>query len=143
MKMGECKNCRFKKGDCGHHFSMNGEINYNIPSAAACGKQGYCMFFEPEQSSLSIEKAMKLMKIEKECVLRQDTDKCNRDECGCQCCDLVQDPDEIVEAYDVAIDCMKFAQTMINTIVESMKNTGCETIEEFQMFLKAGDPDDK
>lgn len=50
--------------------------------------------------------AMKIMKIEKECVLRQDTPKCNRDTCGCQCCDLIQDADEVVEAYELAIQAL-------------------------------------
>ena len=47
--------------------------------------------------------ALKIMQIEKECVLRQDTNKCNRDTCGCQCCDLIQDADKVVTAYELAI----------------------------------------
>lgn len=88
--------------------------------------------------NIPIEKAIDLMRVERECVLRQDTDLCNRDECGCQCCDLVQDADEIVEAYETAIDCMKFAQTVVDGIVECMTKLGCETIEDFQKYLKGG-----
>ena len=85
---------------------------------------------------MDINKAAEIMLIEKTCVLRQDTADCNRDECGCQCCDLILDTEDVLEAYDVALDCMKVAQTMIDTIVETMINAGCKTIEEFQELLK-------
>ena len=40
------------------------------------------------------------MQIEKECVLRQDTPECDRD---CRTCDLCQDTQEIISAYDYVI----------------------------------------
>lgn len=49
------------------------------------------------------ERAKEIMQIERACVLRQDTPECNRDECGCQVCDLVQDAEEVVAAYDLVI----------------------------------------
>lgn len=52
------------------------------------------------------ERAVELLKIEKECILRQDTSMCNRDTCGCQCCDLVQDSEDILAAYDMAISAL-------------------------------------
>ena len=52
---------------------------------------------------MNYEKAKQIMKIERECVLRQDTPKCQRDECGCQGCDLIQDAIEVLSAYDYVI----------------------------------------
>lgn len=49
------------------------------------------------------EQAQKLMSIERTCVLRQDTPECNRDENGCQCCDLLQSTDDVLKAYKVAM----------------------------------------
>lgn len=44
----ECKDCKFREGNCGNHFiSMrNGSTNYDIASLSACDKYGNCMFFE-------------------------------------------------------------------------------------------------
>ena len=53
------------------------------------------------------ERAREIMQIERTCVLRQDTPECNRDECGCQNCDLIQDADEVVAAYDTAIKALE------------------------------------
>ena len=49
---------------------------------------------------MELQKVYELMAREKECVLRQDNPDCNRDACGCQCCDLIADADEIIEAYN-------------------------------------------
>lgn len=57
---------------------------------------------------MKISDAKRIMQIEKECVLRQDTPKCNRDTCGCQCCDLIQDADEVVEAYELVVKALEF-----------------------------------
>lgn len=48
------------------------------------------------------KEAAQIMRIEQACVLRQDTDQCNRDELGCQCCDLIQKTEDVLEAYDKA-----------------------------------------
>lgn len=56
---------------------------------------------------MNINEAINVLKAEKECVLRQDTPKCNRDTCGCQCCDLVQDTETVLEAYDMAIEALE------------------------------------
>ena len=42
----ECKDCKFREGDCGNHFISNGSTNYDIASLSACDKYGNCMFFE-------------------------------------------------------------------------------------------------
>ena len=54
-----------------------------------------------------LSSTIRILEIEKQCVLRQDTPECNRDECGCQCCDLVQNADEVISAYDTAINMLK------------------------------------
>ena len=106
--MTDCKRCEFKTGDCGHHYiSADDGVNYDIPAEGSCYINGDCMFFKHKKSNMNMAKIKHIMECEKECVLRQDTPKCNRDSCGCQCCDLIQDADEVVEAYDTIIDLLK------------------------------------
>ena len=62
------------------------------------------------------EEAARIMAIEKECVLRQDTDKCNRESCGCQCCDLIQETKDVLEAYDKAIVALKTESVHIGNV---------------------------
>lgn len=45
-----------------------------------------------------------VFKIERECILRNESDNCNRD---CASCDLVIDCDEILKAYDKVLDLLK------------------------------------
>lgn len=85
---------------------------------------------------MELNKALEILKIEQECVRRQDTELCNRDECGCQCCDLIQESADVLEAYDIAITCVAFTIKYTDGIVECMSKCGCETIEDFQKFLK-------
>lgn len=47
----ECKDCKFREGDCGNHFISNGSTNYDIASLSACDKYGNCMFFERTDES--------------------------------------------------------------------------------------------
>lgn len=51
MNHTECKDCKLRNGDCGHHFKMNGKgkTNYDIPSLTACDRYGDCMFFQREE----------------------------------------------------------------------------------------------
>lgn len=51
-----------------------------------------------------ISKTIKMLEIEKQCVLRQDTPQCTRE---CSFCDLVQNADEVISAYDTAINLLK------------------------------------
>ena len=51
-----------------------------------------------------ISRTVKMLEIEKQCVLRQDTPQCTRE---CSFCDLVQNADEVVSAYDTAINILK------------------------------------
>lgn len=52
------------------------------------------------------EQMIKVIKNEMECVKRQDTPMCNRDECGCQGCDLILDADEVIKAYELILDAL-------------------------------------
>lgn len=63
------------------------------------------------------ERMILLLKTELECVNRQDTDSCNRDECGCQCCDLIQDKDEIVAMYEEVINIVQTEQIATSEII--------------------------
>lgn len=89
---------------------------------------------------MDMNRAIELMEIEKECVTRQDGTDCPRN-CnplqGCTGCDLIQyDPEGILEAYDVAIDAMKFTIKTCDNIAETMVNCGFTSIDQFQEFLK-------
>jgi len=44
------------------------------------------------------------MEIERECIIRNDNDECNRD---CSRCDLVQDTAELISAYTRIIDILE------------------------------------
>lgn len=48
MKHTECKECKLREGDCGHHFKMDGITDYDIPSQSSCDQYDNCMFFQPE-----------------------------------------------------------------------------------------------
>lgn len=41
----ECRDCKLREGDCGHHFKMDGKTNFDIASLTACDRYGNCMFF--------------------------------------------------------------------------------------------------
>ena len=45
-----------------------------------------------------------MLKIERECVLRQDTPLCCRETLGCANCDLVQTSEDVISAYNHAIE---------------------------------------
>lgn len=85
---------------------------------------------------MEMSEAVKLMLIEKECVLRQDTDKCNRDECGCQCCDLIQETTDVLEAYDCAVDAMKFTQKMCEIMADVIVKQGFDNLDDFVKYIK-------
>lgn len=43
----DCKTCKFKTGDCGHHFeSVDGEVDLTIPAEHSCDRCGQCMFWK-------------------------------------------------------------------------------------------------
>lgn len=56
---------------------------------------------------MTIKRVIEVLEREAACVARQDTPKCNRDELGCQCCDLILEADEVLEAYRTAIKALK------------------------------------
>lgn len=51
-----------------------------------------------------LSSTIRILEIEKQCVLRQDTPECTRE---CSFCDLVQNADEVISAYDTAINILK------------------------------------
>lgn len=69
-------------------------------------------------------RVVELMKIERECVKRQEGSECPRNcrpECGCYGCELVQTSDEILEAYDEVIYHYECMINSIETFIEYMK----------------------
>lgn len=53
MKHTECKDCKYREGNCGYHFKMDGITNFDIASLSACDKYGDCMFFERDEEDES------------------------------------------------------------------------------------------
>ena len=53
---------------------------------------------------MEFTEALKLMKIEKECVIRNSIEICNRD---CGTCDLAQKDTDLIEAFQMAIFALK------------------------------------
>lgn len=56
---------------------------------------------------MNMQRVVEVLRNEKECVVRQDTDKCNRDSCGCHMCDLILDTEDVLQAYTLAIGCIE------------------------------------
>ena len=71
---------------------------------------------------MDIKKAKKIMEVELECVLRQDTPKCNRDTCGCQCCDLIQETEDVVAAYNFVLSVLDLYDVQIQKIIKPLEN---------------------
>jgi predicted RNase H-like nuclease (RuvC/YqgF family) len=45
--MSECTSCKFREGDCGHHYeSVDGEVDLTIPAEHSCDRYGQCMFWK-------------------------------------------------------------------------------------------------
>jgi len=55
MKHTECKDCKFRDGDCGHHFKMDGKTNYDIASLTCCDRYGNCEFFKQKEYTINNE----------------------------------------------------------------------------------------
>lgn len=54
---------------------------------------------------MNIDRAIELMRVERECVIRNDKGvNCDRD---CSSCDLLQKTSDIIEAYGIAIEKME------------------------------------
>ena len=57
------------------------------------------------KDKMSLDRALELLKIERECVLRQNGKGCQRDHTNtCNGCDLVQSDADIVQMYDAVIE---------------------------------------
>lgn len=50
MNHTECKDCKFREGDCGHHHRIDGEVNCDIPSLSSCDKYGNCGYFQQKET---------------------------------------------------------------------------------------------
>lgn len=85
---------------------------------------------------MTFERVKQLLKCEKTCVLRQDTSDCCRDECGCQCCDLIQETADVLNAYDMAIDCVEFTNIIVCQIVDLMIKLNIQDVDELHQYLK-------
>ena len=56
-------------------------------------------------SNILTNQVIELLKIERECVIRQNGNGCQREKTNsCKGCDLVQSDDDIVKMYDTAIE---------------------------------------
>ena len=53
---------------------------------------------------MEFSEALKLMQIEKECVIRNSVHICDRQ---CECCDLVQKDTDLIDAFQMAIFALK------------------------------------
>lgn len=49
---------------------------------------------------MTLKRALELMKIEKQCIERNEKNECNRE---CEVCDLLQNTEELIEAYKIII----------------------------------------
>ena len=56
---------------------------------------------------MKIDKAIELMRVERECVMRNDDVHCNRDCVNCDLCDPLEKTSDIIEAYGIAIEKME------------------------------------
>ena len=46
----ECKDCKLREGDCGHHHRIDGEVYCDIPSLSSCDKYGNCGHFQQKET---------------------------------------------------------------------------------------------
>ena len=89
-------------------------------------------------------KAIKLMKIEQECVRRQKGTDCPRNKYpiyGCNECDLVQDDSDLLEAYDMAVEALFFMQKMCDIMADVIVKAGFDNLDDFIAYLKQKDGD--
>ena len=68
---------------------------------------------------MNMNRVAEILKIEKECVERQDTPKCNRD---CGNCDLLLPTEEVKQAYTLAIGCIEDTQSLLDKIRTEIEN---------------------
>lgn len=76
---------------------------------------------------MTLKRALELMKIEKKCIKRNKDQKCNRE---CEKCDLVQNTDELLEAYKIIIH---FVSTNLKISKEEKR---IKRIKEKHKYLK-------
>lgn len=56
--MSDCKDCKLRHGDCGHHFEMDNIKHFDIPREGACDKYGSCMFFMPDIKKMDVDECV-------------------------------------------------------------------------------------
>lgn len=54
--------------------------------------------------NMTYQQAIKLLEVEKECISRNELKMCNR---KCDKCDLVENTYDLLDAYNIAINCIK------------------------------------
>lgn len=83
------------------------------------------------------ENAIKLLNIEKECILRQGkTGECCRDEYGCGACDLVQSTDDLLKAYDAAINALEHAEYLERRLKHLLQSDFIRSFDEVNVHTK-------
>lgn len=87
---------------------------------------------------MEIERTIEMLKIEQECVKRQNTADCSR---KCFECNLCQDEQEILEAYDTAIEFLKIMDDWCAMLGEALVNCGFTTVDQLKAFLQEMDGD--
>lgn len=68
------------------------------------------------------QKTIEVLKRELECVKRQDTPDCCRDEFGCGACDLVLSPDDVIKAYENALATMIYFDALEKRLKHLLKS---------------------
>lgn len=53
---------------------------------------------------MNLKRAIELMKVQRECIMRNDGVHCDRDCANCDLCDSFEKMDDIISAYDTVID---------------------------------------
>lgn len=66
-----------------------------------------------------MERAVRVLETEAECVRRQGSPKCDR---KCENCDLLMETSEILEGYQIAIDTLNKIKAEGKTALERKKN---------------------
>ena len=82
------------------------------------------------------EKTIDVLKRELECVKRQDTPECCRDEFGCGACDLVLSPDDVIKAYENAIATMIYFNTLKRRLKHLLQSDFIRSFDEVDVRTK-------
>lgn len=107
----ECKDCKFREGNCGKHFISvrNGSTNYDIPSLSACDKYGNCWFFKPKEkpkgdliSREALKEQIKEDFCKRRCPMPEKENYCNTNCAGRLFMNIVDNAPTIEYTFDEA-----------------------------------------